>query len=264
MIELLQLSAALYLASGILAVVSSALVLPRAARAALVLLAIGAALQAISFALLHQRIPTPSLTEMPVAISLMTWMATVFFLAFARRAQLSGLVTMVAPVAFLGAFYAALRIPRTVNVGESAAGSLPHAHVLLASAGFALLAVAAIAGAVFLVEDRRLKHKRVPRGGRLRIPSLEALDRVNAVSLAAGFCFLTLGVVTGMLWLENESGHVYTGSAHETWTLIAWGIYALLVVARFVARRGPRNVAASAVAGFVFLVFAVVGVELFS
>ena len=44
---------------------------------------------------------------------------------------------------------------------------------------------------------------------------------------------------------------------------ICWGIYAGLVGARFAAHQGARQAAASAVAGFAFLFFAVVGVGMF-
>jgi ABC-type transport system involved in cytochrome c biogenesis permease subunit len=132
--------------------------------------------------------------------------------------------------------------------------------VLLASAGLALLAVAAIAGAVYLIENRRLKRKRPATVTAAGLPSLEALDRVAAVALAVGFPLLTLGVVSGMLWLDATVGRVWTGSAHEAWNALAWLLYAVLVGARFGAGQGARNAAAAAVAGFVFLLFAVVGV----
>jgi ABC-type uncharacterized transport system permease subunit len=206
--------------------------------------------------------PTPSLTELPLAVSLMAWMVVVAFLVFAavRRARLGALAALVGPVAFLGAFFAATRTPHPPSEDLMGAGSWPHAHVLLASGGLALLAVAAIAGAVYLRENRRLKRKRPQGVAHAGLPSLEALDRVNAVALAVGFPLLTLGVASGMLWLQAVTGRVWTGSAHEAWNLLAWLLYAVLVGARFLARQGARDAAASAVVGFVFLLFAVVGV----
>jgi hypothetical protein len=41
-------------------------------------------------------------------------------------------------------------------------------------------------------------------------------------------------------------------------------VYGALVVARFVAKQGSRQAAASAVGGFAFLLFAVIGLELIS
>jgi ABC-type transport system involved in cytochrome c biogenesis permease subunit len=96
------------------------------------------------------------------------------------------------------------------------------------------------------------------------MPSLEALDRVNRVALVLGFPLLSLGVLTGSLWLDSRTGTFFGGSLHETWMLIAWMIYLGLVVLRFGGRQGARQAAASAVAGFAFLLFAVLGAGLAS
>ena len=70
------------------------------------------------------------------------------------------------------------------------------------------------------------------------------------------------GVLTGMMWLQTASGTPWTGSAHETWCVVAWVVYGVLVSARFAAHQGSRSAAASAVGGFAFLFFAVIGLEL--
>jgi len=200
-------------------------------------------------------------TNLTSAVSLMSWVGTLFYLLLLSRTRLQRLMVLIAPAAFLGAFLAAIRLPGLAPAPESAAGSWPHAHVVLASTGLSLLGLAGLAGAMFLVEHRRLKRKR-PIDLRMPLPSLEALDRVNAVALSVGFPLLTLGVLTGMMWLQTAFGTVWTGSAHETWCVVAWAVYGVLVTARFVAHQGSRQAAASAVAGFAFLCFAVIGTEL--
>jgi ABC-type transport system involved in cytochrome c biogenesis permease subunit len=253
-IALLQLAAALYLAAGVAGGVGVGLGSRRALRTGVLLLGAGAFAHGVCFALLHKSEPVPSLTELPFAVSLMAWVLALAFLVFARRA--AGLVVAVGPLAFLGA-----RAPRAGPPGLAGGGAWPHLHVLLASAGLALLAVAAVAGAAWLLENRRLKRKRpMLAGPGARLPSLEALDHVNAAALTVGFPLLTLGVVTGMLWVHTATGRLVTGSPHEAWNLIAWAVYGALVAARFAARQGARDAAASAVAGFLFLLFAVVGV----
>jgi ABC-type transport system involved in cytochrome c biogenesis permease subunit len=69
-------------------------------------------------------------------------------------------------------------------------------------------------------------------------------------------------VLTGVMWLSTESGKLWTASPHETWSALAWAVYAVLVTARFGSRQGGRQAAVSAVGGFAFLLFAVVGVEI--
>lgn len=256
------LTSAFYLAAGVAAGVGVVLPSPRALRHAVSLLLVGAVAHAAAFAAFHLAAVPPPLTDLPAAVSLMAWLAVLFFLALLRRARLHALVAGVAPAAFLGAFFAALRLPHSEETPFVGSAAWPHAHVLLASAGLALLGLAGLAGLAYLVEDRRLKAK-PPAPARLRLPSLEALDRVNAVALAAGFPLLTVGVLTGMMWVETRTGRLWTGSPHETWSALAWLVYGGLLFSRLRARQPGRRAALAAVAGFAFLLFAVVGVGLF-
>lgn len=256
LIPLHQLAAALYVAAGIVGGIS--LASTRSRRPALWLLTAATAVHAVSFAFLHRTVPTPQLTDLPAAASLMACLAMASYLAFARRARWDSLVVFMAPIGFLGAFVGALRMPHAAGESLFGSGSLPHAHVVLASAGLALLGIAGVAGMAFLREAGKLKRKQKVSGSSL--PSLETLDRVNLVALAVGFLLLTLGVLSGMLWLEGADGRPFSGSAHEIWTTLAWAIYAVLVIARFGVRQSARSAALSAVGGFVFLLFAVIGI----
>jgi len=258
-----QLTAALYLIAAVVASLSLALPAPRLGRLSLGLLAAGAIAHASSFGALHAGEATPALTSLPAAVSFMAWVGTVFYLLLARRARLVGLVVLVAPLAFISVFVASLRLSAIEPDAAAAGGSWGHAHVLLASAGLAMLGIAGVAGAFYLTEHRRLKSKR-PIRPRFPLPSLEALDLVNSVALAVGFPLLTLGVITGVFWVENQSGQIWTGTMHEVWSAIAWLVYAVVVAARFTTAQGSRQAAASAVAGFFFLFVAVIGLGLFT
>jgi ABC-type uncharacterized transport system permease subunit len=261
LIEIHQAAAAIYLAASIGALLAIVLPSRRMSRGAVWGLAMGAIVQCAGFATLHRLQPPPALTDLWVVLELISWMSVVVLLLFIWRMRLASLVAVVGPIAFLTVFAGSLQ-PRQGVSQEAISGTWPHAHVLLASAGLALLGVAGLAGLFYLVEHRRLKAKRpLSRGGRL--PSLEALDRVNVVALSVGFPLLTLGVITGTLWLRSATGEVWMATPHQAWTLVAWGIYAGLVGARFAAHQGARQAAASAVAGFAFLAFAVMGVGIF-
>ncbi len=261
MIEIQQAAAAIYLAAGIGALLAIVLPSARMSRGAVWGLALGAAVQSVAFATLHRLNPAPALTDPGVVLGLVSWMSVVVLLLFIWRLRLASLAAVVGPIAFVTAFAGSLRSPAGAP-SEMISGTWPHAHVLLASAGLALLGVAGLAGTVYLVEHRRLKSKRSVNRS-VRLPSLEALDRVNAIALAVGFPLLSLGVVTGMLWLRSVTGEFWMATPHQAWTLVAWGIYAGLAGARFAAHQGARQAAASAVAGFAFLAFAVMGVEMF-
>ncbi len=260
-VQLHQLTAALYLAAGLIAGLGLALPMRNLLRASVGLLGVGAVLHGFAFSQLHYAEPAIPLTDTPAATSFMAWIAVCFSLVLLYRARLAALTVLVAPIAFLGTFFAALRLTDPASATTVGSGSWPHAHVLLAGAGLALLGVACLAGMLFLLEYRQLKSKR-PMARRSPWPTLEALDRVNRAALSLGFPLITLGVITGVFWLEDASGSLFTGSAHELWSLVAWAIYAVMAAVRFTAQQGSRKAAASAVWGFVFLLFAVVGVEL--
>ncbi len=258
MVEFHQFAAALYLAAGIGAVLGVVLGRARIERGAALGLGLGALVQGAGFATLHRIENAPPVTDLTMAVSFMAWMGVLTLLGLMWRLRIPALAAVVGPVAFLAVFVAALRLVEGSEPGAPT-GSWPHVHVLLGSAGLGLLGVAGVAGLFFLAEHARLKSKRMLSSGTV-LPSLEALDRVNAVALAAGFPLLTLGLMTGMLWLQAAHGTPWFGTSHEVWTLIAWGIYAGLATARFVGHQGARQAAASAVAGFGFLLFAVVGI----
>ncbi|MCP4904185.1 MAG: cytochrome c biogenesis protein CcsA [bacterium] len=259
------MAAALYLAAGVAAVLGLALPAPRVLRGSRVGLALGAFVQTAAFATLHRLEPAPSLTDFGLAVAVMAWLGVLFTLLLFARLRLPGFVPPIAFIAFLTSFGVTLSssAPSEGPALAGASGTIPHAHVLLASAGLAALGVAALAGFFFLMEHRALKLRRsVAR--RAPLPSLEALDRVNRVALALGFPLLSLGVVTGALWLDSRTGELFGGRLHEIWMLIAWTIYLGLVALRFGGGQGARQAAASAVAGFAFLLFAVLGAGLVS
>jgi ABC-type uncharacterized transport system permease subunit len=257
----LQWAAAIYLIACLAAATALVLRSRPLSRAAVWALAAGAVLHGFSFPLLHAQGAAPPLTSLAAATSFMAWIGTLCFLALLARARIQGLVVLVAPAAFVGVFVAALGLRHAGPATFAGSGSWPHLHVLLASAGLALLGLAGLAGALYLAEHHRLKAKALtPRP--YPLPSLEALDRASAIALALGFSLLTLGVVTGVLWVEAESGSPFGGSPHEAWSLIAWAIYAVLAAIRFGGRQGGRQAATGAVVAFGFLLFAVIGVEL--
>lgn len=256
-LDLHTAAAALYLAAAIVATLGVALRAPARTRLAVRILVLAALCHAVAFFAYHDfRVPPPS-TGLPGAISLMAWLATVFFLALAGRHRLEGLAVVVAPGAFLGVFFFA--VARPVALSQPPDPAWGAAHVLLASAGLALLAVSGAAGLLFVAHHRGLKAKR-PRA-RLPLPPLEALDRVTALAVYLGFLLLSLGVVSGVLWVHETQGRLWPGTAHAWAALLAWAVYAGLVGARVVARQGAHRFAVSAVGSFALALVAVIGVE---
>jgi ABC-type uncharacterized transport system permease subunit len=256
-LELHQWTAVAYLGASLAAVVGLGVRARRWLGFGVWLLAFAALLHGLAFVELHRLEPTPALTELPLAVSLAAWLLVLSFLALQLRVPARGLAVVVAPAAFLGTVFESFAVPAP---GPAPPGSAlwSHLHVLLASGGLALLGVAGAAGLLYLVHHRAIKRHRVARQSAL--PSLESLDRANALALALGFLLLSLGVVTGVLWVETREGRLWPGGLHANATLAAWLAYSALVFARFGAGGSARQVAAGSAAGFALLLVAVVGI----
>ena len=261
-VELWHLAAALYLAGALWLGVGALLPYGGLRPVGLLLLLAGALAQGVGFARLHTLDPTPGLTDFPAAVALMAWIAVLFCAALLKWRRLELLCAPIAVAAFGALVFASATLAPNAD-SVSASGRWPHLHVILASAGLVALGIAGCAGALFLLEDRSLKRKRplpIPQELRTRLPSLEALDRVNRVALYVGFPLLTVGIIAGMLWSQALLGRVW-GGAHATFTGIAWLVYLVLVGTRFGAGWRGRRAALGACAGFAMLALAVIGAE---
>jgi ABC-type uncharacterized transport system permease subunit len=108
-------------------------------------------------------------------------------------------------------------------------------HVGLMLAGLASFTVAAAMAGLYTLEERRLK-RRDTGVLRLRLPSLEALDRLAARVVIAGLALLTAGIAVGVVWLDVDGL-----DAAMTAAVMVWMLYALALVLRWEAGvRGHR------------------------
>lgn len=162
--------------------------------------------------------------------------------AFARQAgpreNIDSLGVIVAPLGLaflLGTFF--LDKP---TVGHSLGSGFLAFHVLMNVVGIALFTLAGAAASLYLVQERRLKQKRLTRLGGL--PPLDTLDRALHRFLVIGFPMLTIGVVSGTFFAyQLESGkadeimRIVLGYA--TWLLVA----AVLLLRTAAGWRGKRS-----------------------
>ncbi len=255
-----QATTGLYLLAAIASALAVGMASPRSARVGVGILAAGFATHTAAWLALHALPETPSLTSLPLAVSLMAWVGTGAYLLMLMFVRGSLLVMAVAPLAFAGAFFASVALPGAEPPAEGTDSLWSHLHVLLASSGLALVGLAAAAGLLYDVQHRAIKAKRRARL-RLPLPPLEALDRVNTVALLTGFVLLTLGLLSGVAWVEAVEQRLWPGTLHANATLAAWAVYAVILAVRYGARLGAHQAALSSASGFALLLVAVVGVR---
>jgi ABC-type uncharacterized transport system permease subunit len=117
---------------------------------------------------------------------------------------------------------------------------------------YAAFLTAFVAGALFLLQERQLKHKRMGWLFR-RLPSLGSLDRLNFLAISAGFGLLTIGATSGFIEMARLRGQWWIGDPKEYATVALWGAYFVLWVLREQAVLRGRRVALLSIAGFVLV-----------
>jgi cytochrome c-type biogenesis protein CcsB len=133
-----------------------------------------------------------------------------------------------------------------------------HASIALIADGF--LALACIGGIMYLLQERAIKTKRFGLFYS-RLPSLEALDKLNHHCLSVGFPLLTLGLITGSIWAKQAWGAYWHWDPKETWSLVTWFLYAAAVHQRFTVGWRGRRVAILSIIAFLAVLFTLWGVS---
>jgi ABC-type uncharacterized transport system permease subunit len=183
------------------------------------------------------------------ALNLLSWLVVAGYLVWGckPRYRLIGLLVMPFAAALLLLSWAG---GGTAVDERTGGGWTLDTHVGLMLAAFASFTVAAAMAILYLYEERRLKH-RDTRLLRLRLPSLEALDRLASRVALVGLVLLSGGIVVGLTRLD--SGEL---DAAMTITALIWAVYAAALVLRRETGLQGRRLAWSFVAGFSLVAFA--------
>ncbi|MBN2497463.1 MAG: cytochrome c biogenesis protein CcsA [Deltaproteobacteria bacterium] len=94
------------------------------------------------------------------------------------------------------------------------------------------------------------------------LPALESLDRLVYRAVKVGFPLMTLAIVTGAVWAQYAWGRYWGWDPKETWSLVAWIVYAVYLHARLVHGWKGRRAVLVAIAGFAVVVFTFLGVNM--
>lgn len=243
------------------------------ARLARPLLVLGFCSQAadIAWLCLHGQHPGSSARE---AIYFLSWLLAGAFPVLTWRQPIPLLGALLLPLAIVMDVLARL-MPGHVPSGVPGAIEFPRGafiytiHIVCATSGIALFGVAAAAGVVYILAERRLKQHRpgaLTAGARKARsgPGLETLDGWNRKSLAIGFLLYTIALITGTLVLVQSpalaAAHATGGGLGQIkWMLgrpqymlaiLTWVLFAGLLVARGVAGLRGRRAAWVTLYGF--------------
>ncbi len=195
-------------------------------------------------------------------LSLIAWGIVGIFLAVLLRSRLTVVGAFVAPVATVFAVLAELA-PGSPAPSRSLPTWWLTAHLVSLLLGYAAFSVSFCLAAIYLIQERFLKSRRL--GGLFRrLPSLEALDRLNRFATAAGFVLLSIGLFLGAAWVtvKPTAGERVWEDPLVLLTSALWLWYAYAVQSHLFAGWRGRKSAVFSVVGFAALLVSIVGISL--
>ena len=186
----------------------------------------------------------------------LAWSMTIFYLLIGSTYRLSLLGVFSAPVVSTMLLIAV--IPGVMEVSpEKAVDVEPwhETHAALSVLSYGALGLAAIAGVMFMVLNRKLKHHEMKSGLFLKLPPLNSITASMVRLVGVGTLVLTGGVFCGLLMPDKTAG----GWAHLWAAVAVWVSYTLLLTIWQVRGMSPVRMAINVVVLFFvsLVVFAV-------
>lgn len=196
--------------------------------------------------LVEGHVPTADIHQ---ALAVMSLIVVLVFLATARtRQRLQVLGAFITPVTLLLFLGAAFR--RGVGpVPEPVRSAMLPVHVGVNVLGLAAFAFAFAFALAYVIQERQLRRKQL--GGLFqRLPALDVLDTLGFRSVLIGFPLLTIGVVTGTMWAVRINDGGFDLSAAQIFGLLAWVLFAAVLLLRVAAGWRGRKAAIGTMLGF--------------
>jgi ABC-type transport system involved in cytochrome c biogenesis permease subunit len=152
-------------------------------------------------------------------------------------------VALVALLAFFGSIWAGIHASESLTLSSN-----PYLTMLLVTTAFFCI--------MFMLIQRRYQRFLTA------LPTAPQLDEFSYKNILFAFPFQTLLLVTGAVWAYYAWGRSWGWDPKETWALITWFVYLIYLHGKLLMRWTPTLLSVIAIAGFVVLVFAFLGVNL--
>ena len=190
-----------------------------------------------------------------------SWTLGTIYLVLEKSLKNRILGAFAMPPAFLAMAYASL----SPNVNDRIQPLIPAlksnwliAHVFTCFLGYAAFAIAFGVSIMYLIRRRGEENRK----GGFWLPSSLLLDDLTHQMVMFGFLFLTIGIITGSVWANSAWGSYWSWDPKETWSLITWLIYAVLLHARLMRGWQGKRIAVISIIGFLAVLFTYFGVNL--
>ena len=190
------------------------------------------------------------------AISLVAWAVAALFLVAALTRPIESLGTIIMPgvglmlmLAWLWPGQHWIAIKKT---------PLEPAHIIISLLAYSLLSIAVLQSVMLMLQERYLRAHHA--GGFLStLPPLETMERLMFQMIAVGFALLTIAVISGVFFSEAVFGQPLRFTHHVVLSLIAWAVFAVLLIGHWRFGWRGRSAVRWTLAGFSLLALAYFG-----
>jgi cytochrome c-type biogenesis protein CcsB len=214
--------------------------------------------------LAEHRVPWGNMYEFIAAITCMAVLVLVAA-SVTYRAYYMGLFVLVPVVFGLGVDLTWIYTPAGALVPALQSYWIAiHVTAMIVASG--LYIFGATVSVLYLLSDRSEKRMAAGKpswsaGILLHLPRPAILDRLSYRAILFAFPVWTFGVMAGAIWADHAWGRYWAWDPKETWSFITWVVYAMYLHARATAGWRGRRAAYVQLAGFVCLLFNLVGVN---
>ena len=187
------------------------------------------------------RCPLSNLFEVLIFLS---WSMVLLYLVIGTAYRLSLLGAFTSPLVFVFHIAALLGVSDAPSRVRLAPNPWLEMHAALSVVAYGAFALACVAGAMYLAQERQLKTHHI-HSIFYHLPPIRDLGTANGRLLLAGFALLTGGLVAGF-----AMGNVQAHLGKIAWSTGVWLLYGGILAARWRHSIGGRRVAWLSVGAF--------------
>ena len=251
-----------YVVASVLFVVGAFLGKPRMLSAAVVASWMGLASQALAIGLRWVRVGHGPYLGFYEVASLLAFLSVLGFLLLQRAypgLRVGGVVAL--PLAFL-ILGATLLVN---NEARAVTGSLASfwlaIHVVFANLAYGFYVAAFVLAVAYLMRDS--KHSDRYGDVLAKFPEQAELDGLMYRIVGAGFVFQGIMIASGAIWANEAWGSYWSWDPIETWSLLAWAVYAIYLHLTLTMGWRGRKAAWVVVIALPVILFSLLGVPIF-
>lgn len=188
------------------------------------------------------------------ALSLVSWIIVLMLIMTAIRKPIENLGIVLFPLAAV-AILLELYWPSDRIISPDGPWQL-QAHIMFSFLAYSLFTIAMVQAIILYIQDKHLRNHQ-PGGFIRSLPPLQSMEYLLFQIITVGYLLLTMGLLTGGLFLEDILTKHLT---HKTvLSIIAWAIFSVLLWGRFHYGWRGRKAIHWTLGGFITLMLAYFG-----